>query len=152
MLKGNSPIFDDTDGKILQEANKLNKEVFFLTGKYFSEANRTIVVNSNQSIFFPVIEAPYAYQGSGLFSFDQNALKLTEKDDVNTVFYHKAELDGKPLENFRAKAFFNTNYNVDNTIFGLPAGQNLPTLVDGYWVFLKQYTLEEKIKVDTTLK
>lgn len=129
-----NPINDNT-GAFIQNNQPKKEPVYILPGGYGSFENRSIIIPSNASIFFPVLVHHESYVGfPGLFT----EADLTQKAQkyIDDAKYVGAELDGKSLEYVRVQTpFFKWNVPEDNMLY-VPKNE-ITTISEGYWVYLK---------------
>lgn len=129
-----NPITDDT-GEFIQNNQPMKESVYILPGGYGSFENRSITIPNNKSIFFPVLVYHVSYSGFPNL-FTESDLTQKVKGLIDEATYVGVELDGEPIEYTRILSpFFKWHVPKDNMLY-IPEN-DLTTITDGYWVYLK---------------
>lgn len=133
-----NPITDDT-GEYIQNNQPLKEPIYILPGGYGSFENRSITIPSNISLFFPVLVYIVSYTGFPNI-FTESDLTQKVKTYIDEATYVGAELDGEPINYTRILTpFFKWHVPKDNMLY-IPEN-DLTTISDGYWVFLKPLSI-----------
>jgi hypothetical protein len=161
--KDKHPAHDKTGERA--HLNQNDPNVWFLAGTTGGSAERTIVIPSDTSVFFPVINITTSYL--------ENPSLKSEEDMSSFINGHmmeiakkEATIDGEPIlisENNRARSpLFQFSFPTNN-IFGTHDGET-QGIGDGYWIFLKPLhkgthyirtsgaCMSGKVQIDTTFK
>jgi hypothetical protein len=135
----------DTDGKYCQEGLQPNYPVFFLVGSLNETANRSCIIPSNMSLFFPATTS---------FCYNTDSIEKTEDEMRMCASLQKSDpstnvvIDGIDLNTF---AYDIKNARVQSNLFNISvppdsildiSPQNVSGIAAGNWVFLKAGALQ----------
>jgi hypothetical protein len=117
--------------------------VWFLAGTFGGAAERTCTVPVGKALFFPIVNTVL---GAGVWDCEPTApgvvcdvrtLKAKAKANIDKVTLHQVEVDGVPLQNYRAASPRPFSITIpDGNVLGLAPGTYAPQVCDGYWLML----------------
>jgi hypothetical protein len=131
-----NPAYDDT-GKYC--AINQNGPVWFLTSAYKHPVDRYCTIPSDKSILFPILNSECSFAEFPNLKTDVQ-LRQCAKIIQDSVIKLDASINNKNisgLQNFRIQSpLFNFSLPKNN-ILGLRSQNNIPSVSDGNWIFLK---------------